>query len=44
MAHIKGTELVIKAFESGIFSRPQQPKKSEQSSNDVKYNSFDYDK
>ena len=43
MTLLKGRKIVFKAFESGIFSKPKESKKSEQSSDDVKYNSFDYD-
>ena len=38
--------MVFKSFESGIFSRlkgSDQSEQSEQSSDDVKYNSFGYD-
>ena len=43
MALLKGKEMVFKAFESGIFSRIKESDQSEQSSDDVKYNSFGYD-
>ena len=34
---------MFKAFESGIFSKFKESEQSEQSSDDVKYNSFGYD-
>ena len=43
MTLLKGRKIAFKAFESGIFSKPKESKKSEQLSDDVKYNSFDYD-
>ena len=43
MALLKGKEMVFKTFESGIFSRIRESDQSEQSSDDVKYNSFGYD-
>ena len=47
---LKGREMVFKAFENGIFLKPQQSKQSEQSdqsdqsSNDDKYTSLKLDK
>ena len=43
MALLKGREIVFKALKCGIFSRLEQPEKSEQSSNDVKYSSVGRD-
>ena len=42
-ALVKGTEMVFVSFESGIFSNLKESEQSEQSSNDVKYNSFGSD-
>ena len=41
--YIKERELVFKALKIGIFSRLEQPEKSGQSSNDVKYSSVGRD-
>ena len=35
--------MMFKAFESAIFSKLKESEQSEQSSDDVKYNSFGYD-
>ena len=43
MTLLKGREMVLKAFESGIFSKLKESEQSEQLSDDVKYNSFGYD-
>ena len=39
----KRREMVLKTFETGISSKLKESEKSEQSSDDVKYNSFGYD-
>ena len=43
MALLKEREMVFKAFENGIFSKLKESEQSEQSIDDVKYNSFGYD-
>ena len=43
MTLLKGRGMVFKAFESRIFSKLKESEQSEQSSDDVKYNSFGYD-
>ena len=43
MALLKEREMVFKAFENGIFSKRKESEQSEQSIDDVKYNSFGYD-
>ena len=43
MALLKGREMMFKVFETGIFSRLKESEQSEQSSDDVKFNSFGYD-
>ena len=40
MALLKGREMVFKALENGIFSKIKELEQSEQSSDDVKYNSY----
>ena len=40
MILLKGKEMVLKAFESGIFSKLKESEQSDQLSDDVKYNSF----
>ena len=40
---LKRREMVLKTFETGISSKLKKSEKSEQSSDDVKYNSFGYD-
>ena len=43
MALFKGREILFKAFESRTFSKLKKSERSEQSSDDFKYNSFSYD-
>ena len=43
MALLTGRGMVFKAFESGISSKLKISKQSEQSNDDLKYNSFGYD-
>ena len=43
MALLKGKEMVFRVFENGIFPRLRESEQSEQSNDDVKYNSFGYD-
>ena len=43
MALLKGRKMVFKAFEIGIFSKLEESEQSEQSTDDLKYNSFGYD-
>ena len=40
MALLKGREMVFKALENGIFSKLKESEQSEQSSDDVKHNSY----
>ena len=40
---LKGRKMVPKSFESGIFSNLKESQPSEETSNNVKYNSFGYD-
>ena len=40
----KGIQMVFKAFESGIFSKLKESEQLGQLNDDLKYNSFSYDK
>ena len=42
MVLLKGRQMVFKASENGIFSKLKESEQSEQSRDDVKYNSFGY--